>query len=71
MNKFACEQCRETYDFIEEEYISIEVAVSQIRDEVPDLVQLLRERVKIMANTRSELETLLKRVDREKVLLLL
>ena len=67
MNAFACELCRETLDFVQDEYISIDVAVAQIREEVPGLIELLRERVKIMAKTRSELDLLLTRVDQEKV----
>lgn len=67
MNAFACEQCRETCNFSEDRYISIDVAVSQIREEVPSHIELLRDRVTIMSKTRSELETLLGRVSQEKV----
>ncbi len=67
MNAFACEQCRETCNFSEDQYISIDVAVSQIREEVPSLIELLRERVNIMSKTRSDLDKLLGRVDQEKV----
>lgn len=67
VNAFACEQCRETCNFSDDAYISIDVAVSQIRDEVPSLVELLRERVNIMSGTRSDLDKLLGRVEQEKV----
>ena len=67
MNAFACEQCRETCNFSEDRYISIDVAVSQIREEVPSLIELLRDRVTIMSKTRSELDILLSRVNQEKV----
>lgn len=67
MNAFACEQCKETCNFSDDNYISIDVAVSQIREEVPSLVELLRDRVNIMSKTRSELDKLLGRVDQEKV----
>lgn len=72
INAFACEQCQEleTCNFVEDEYISIDVAVSRIREEVPSLVELVRERVDIMSNTRSKLDTLLARVNQEKVLFL-
>lgn len=67
MNAFACELCRETCNFTEDNYISIDVAVSQIREEVPSLIELLRERVDIMSKTRSDLDRLLGRVDQEMV----
>ena len=54
-------------NFSEDEYISIDVAVSQIREEVPSLIELLRDRVDIMSKTRSELDMLYRRVDQEKV----
>ena len=67
VNSFACDQCGEVRNFIEDEYIPIERAVSQVREEVPSLVELLRTRVDIMSNTRSALEALLGKVDKEKV----
>lgn len=67
MNAFACEVCQETLDFVKDEYISIDIAVAQIREEVPALIELLQERVRIMAKTRSDLDQLLTRVDQEKV----
>lgn len=67
VNAFACEQCKETCNFTEDNYISIDVAVSQIREEVPSLIELLRERVNIMSKTRADLDKLLGRVDQEKV----
>ena len=41
--------------------------MSEIREEVPSLIELLRERVNIMSKTRSDLDKLLGRVDQEKV----
>ncbi len=67
MNSFACEECKNVCNFIEDEYISIEVALSQIREDVPSLIELLRERVDIMSSTRAQLDKLLGRVDQEKV----
>jgi len=67
INSFACEQCGEVRNFAEDKYIPIERAVSQIREEVPSLVELLRNRVDIMSRTRSELDALLGKVDQEKV----
>ena len=48
-------------------YIPIDDAVAYIRDEVPTLIQLIRERVDTISQTRAELEQLLGRVDQEKV----
>lgn len=67
VNAFACEQCKEICNFSEDKYISIDMAVSQVRDEVPNLVDFLRERVDIMSKTRAELDELLGRVNQEKV----
>ena len=70
MNAFACELCKDIRDFVAEEFISVDVAVSQIREEVPSLIELLRERVNLMSNTRADLDQLLGKVDQEKVILL-
>lgn len=67
VNQFACEVCREERNFKKDKYIPIDDAVSQIRDEVPSLVQLTRDRVNDISRTRAELEELLGRVDSEKV----
>lgn len=67
MNAFACDLCKEIRDFGTEEFVSIDVAVSQIREEVPSLIALLRERVNLMSNTRADLDKLLGKVDQEKV----
>lgn len=67
-NAFACGKCRELRDFSSEDnFVSIDVAVSRVREEVPSLMELLRERVNMMSSTRAELDTLLGRVDQEKV----
>ena len=68
VNCFACEQCRETRNFSEDQYIAIERAVSHIREEVPSLIELVRARVDIMSKTRAQLDNLLGKVDQEKVL---
>lgn len=67
MNRFACEDCKDECNFTEDAYISVAVAISQIRDEVPSLMDVIRERVDTIAQTRAELEQLLGRVEREKV----
>ena len=67
MNAFACELCKGIRDFVAEEFISVDVAVSQIREEVPSLIELLRERVNLMSNTRADLDQLVGKVDQEKV----
>lgn len=68
VNKFACEDCKSDGDgFAGDGYISIDDAVSYIRDEVPSLIQLIRERVDTISQTRGQLEQLLGRVDQEKV----
>ncbi len=67
VNSFACELCGEVRNFAEDDYIPIERAVSKIREEVPSLVELLRNRVDIMSRTRSDLDALLGKVDQEKV----
>jgi len=59
--------CREERNFKKDKYIPIDDTVSQIRDEVPGLVQLTRDRVNDISRTRAELEELLGRVDSEKV----
>ena len=71
MNSFACEQCGEVRNFSEDSYIPIERAVSKIREEVPSLIELLRNRVDIMSRTRSDLEALLGKVDQEKVIIII
>lgn len=67
MNAFACEQCKDIRSFIEEEFVTIEESVAQIREKVPSLVALLRERVILMSNTRADLDKLLGKLDQEKV----
>ena len=67
MNAFACDLCKQIRDFAEEEFIPVEDAVATIREEVPSLIALLRERVNLMANTRADLEKLLGKLNQEKV----
>ncbi|CAI8020747.1 hypothetical protein GBAR_LOCUS12381, partial [Geodia barretti] len=66
VNQFACEHCRDDRDFEQDEFQSIEDAVRRVREQVPNLTRLIRERVEVMQETRTELETLLNRVDEEK-----
>ena len=51
----------------EEEYIPVDKAVAQVREDVPGLIQFIREKVDTIVQTRSKLDELLKRVDQEKV----
>ena len=67
MNSFACELCKQIRDFAAEEFVPIEDAVAKIREEVPSLIALLRERVNLMSNTRADLEKLLGKLNQEKV----
>ena len=53
-------------DFQGDQYISIDEAVSRVRDELPSLIHLVRDRVNTISQTRSELNGLLKHVDLEK-----
>ncbi len=51
----------------EDHYIPIEDAVEAVRNDVPSLMQLIRDKVEAIIKTRTELDSLLKRVDQEKV----
>ena len=51
----------------EDRYIPIEEAVEAVRNDVPSLMQLIRDKVEAIIKTRAELDSLLKRVDQEKV----
>ena len=67
MNRFACEDCKDESNFSEDAYISVAIAISQIRDEVPSLMGFIRERVDTISQTRGELDQLLGQVEQEKV----
>lgn len=67
MNRFACEDCKDESNFSKDAYTSVAVAISQIRDEVPSLMGVIRERVDTISQTRAELDQLLGRVEQEKV----
>lgn len=67
MNRFACENCKDESNFSEDAYISVAIAISQIRDEVPSLMDVIRERVDTISQTRGELDQLLGKVEQEKV----
>ena len=67
MNRFACEDCKDESNFSEDAYISVAIAISQIRDEVPSLMGFIRERVDTISQTRDELDQLLGQVEQEKV----
>ena len=67
VNQFACNECKTERNFEEDMFIAIDDAVAQIREEVPGLIQLTRDRVDDISHTRAELEELLGRVDNEKV----
>ena len=58
-------------NFAEDAYISVDVAISQIRDEVPSLMCVIRERVDTISQTRAELEELVGRVEQQKVITVL
>ncbi len=67
-NKFACEQCNQSgICLVEDCYVPIEQAVEAVRNDVPSLMQLIRDKVDIIVKTRTELDSLLKKVDQEKV----
>ncbi len=67
-NKFACEQCNQSGVCLpEDSYIPIEEAVEAVRNDVPSLMQLIRGKVDVIVKTRTELDSLLKKVDQENV----
>ena len=63
------DSCKDECNFAEDAYISVDLAISQVRDEVPGLIDVMRERVDKISQTRSELDKLLGRVEQEKVTL--
>ena len=69
-NEFACETCKSSGSCSEEDrYIPIDQAVEQVRSDLPSLMQLVREKVETIIQTRAKLDELLKRIDQERVCL--
>jgi len=68
LNRFACEMCNMAGKCSEEDqFIPIEQAMEQVKRDVPSLMQLIREKVTTIAQTREKLGMLLNKVDQEKV----
>ena len=67
-NEFACEICKSSGNCSEEDhYIPIDQAVEQVRNDLPSLMQLVREKVDTIIQTRAKLDELLRRIDQERV----
>lgn len=66
-NRFACDECKGESDFDPEQFVDIEMAVQQVREEIPPLiskVQLLRERLQ---ETQGKVRDHLSHLDQSKM----